>query len=287
MSLTATRANDLWTAQPRYSAENHETWRRLYQRIQPRWERYANRHFLEGVENLSLPPDRIPRLSEINRFLKPRTGFEAHAVPGYVPAFAFFDCLRNRIFPTTVTIRPAQSLDYLPEPDIFHDVAGHVPMHTDHNFAETLVRFGQCAHTAVDLVAGIRNERERMATLTSILKAMARFFWFTIEFGLMKPPEGMRVYGSGLLSSFGEIEHAIESPDVQRSRIELAEVIHQDFKIDHYQPLLFFVDSFDHLYGLVEQLERWMKEGRLSHVAPGEPELKVSDLESFLAAAGH
>ena len=287
MSLTATRTYDLWTVQPRYSAENHETWRRLFQRIQPRWERYANRHFLEGVESLALPHDHIPRLSEINRFLKPRTGFEARAVPGYVPAFAFFDCLRNRVFPTTVTIRPADSLDYLPEPDIFHDVAGHVPMHTDHHFAETLVRFGQCAHTAVDLVAGIRDEPERMATLTSILKAMARFFWFTIEFGLMKPPEGMRVYGSGLLSSFGEIEHAIESPDVQRSPIELGKVIHQDFKIDHYQPLLFFVDSFDHLYGLVEELEKWMKEGKLSHVAPGEPELKLSDLESFLAAAGH
>jgi phenylalanine-4-hydroxylase len=285
MHLTAA-ANDLWTVQPRYSAQDHDTWRRLYQRIVPRWERYANRHFLAGVECLSLPPDRIPRLTEINRFLKPRTGFEARAVPGYVPAFAFFDCLRNRIFPTTVTIRPANSLDYLPEPDIFHDVAGHVPMHTDPHFAETLVHFGQCAHTAVDLVSGIRNEHKRIATLTSILKAMARFFWFTIEFGLMKPPEGMRVYGSGLLSSFGEIEHAIESPEVHRAPLALEQVIHQDFKIDHYQQLLVFVDSFDHLYGLVERLEKWMKEGKLDHVAPGEPELKAADLESFLAACG-
>jgi phenylalanine-4-hydroxylase len=156
-------------------------------------------------------------------------------------------------------------------------------MHTDPQFAETLVHFGQCAHTAVDLVGGIRNEHERLATLTSILKAMARFFWFTIEFGLMKPPEGMRVYGSGLLSSFGEIEHAIESPEVLRAPLDLETVIHQDFKIDHYQKLLFYVDSFDHLYSLVEQLEKWMKEGKLNHVAPGEPELKVADLESFLA----
>jgi phenylalanine-4-hydroxylase len=285
MSLTATRANDLWIHQPQYSAEAHQTWRRLYERILPRWELYANRHFLEGVQCLSLPPDRIPRLGDVNHFLKPRTGFEARAVAGYVPAFVFFDCLRNRIFPTTVTIRPANSLDYLPEPDIFHDVAGHVPMHTDQHFAETLVHFGQCAHTAVDLVAGIRSERERMETLTSILKAMARFFWFSIEFGLMKQPEGMRVYGSGLLSSFGEIEHAIESPEVRRAPLQLETVIHQDFKIDRYQQLLFFVDSFDHLYSLVGQLEKWMKEGKLNHVAPGEPELKVADLESFLAAA--
>jgi phenylalanine-4-hydroxylase len=284
MSLTATPANHLWTEQPYYSAENHETWRRLYQRMLPRWEHYANRHFLGGVECLSLPSDRIPRLSEVNHFLKLRTGFEARPVAGYVPAFAFFDCLRNRIFPTTVTIRPAHSLDYLPEPDIFHDIAGHVPMHTDHHFAETLVRFGQCAHTAVELVAGIRNETERMAKLTSVLKAMARFFWFTIEFGLMKAPEGMRVYGSGLLSSFGEIEHAIASGDVHRAPLELEAVIHQDFKIDRYQQLLFFVDSFDHLYGLVEQLEKWMKEGRLDRVAPGDPDLKIADLESFLRA---
>lgn len=284
MSHTATQT-DFWIEQPTYSRGQHETWHRLYTRIVPRWDRYANRHFLEGVQNLALPSDRIPRLSDVNRFLKPRTGFEARAVAGYVPAFAFFDCLRNRVFPTTVTIRPETSLDYLPEPDIFHDLAGHVPMHTDSNFAETLVRFGQCAHTAVDVVAGIRSEAERMAALTSILKAMARFFWFTIEFGLMKSPEGMKVYGSGLLSSFGEMEHAIESPDVQRAPLQLEWAINQPFQIDRYQTLLFSVDSFDRLYGLVDQLERWMRESKLSHVAPGEPELKLADLESFLAAA--
>ena len=270
-----------------YSDENHEAWRKLYSRMTPRWERYANEHFLEGIQRLCLDPGRVPKLDEVNKFLRPLTGFQAKAVSGYIPAFLFFDCLRNREFPTTITIRRSDKLDYLPEPDIFHDIAGHVPMHTDKHFAETLVRFGECAHTAADIVSGIRDPETRIHCLTSIIRAMARFFWFTIEFGLMKPPEGMRVYGSGLLSSFGEIEHAIQSPDVQRSRIELDKVIHQDFKIDHYQPLLFFVDSFDHLYGLVEELEKWMKEGKLSHVAPGEPELKLSDLESFLAAAGH
>src|ERR1700722_5852623 len=115
MSVTTTHT-DLWIEQPASTREQNETWNRLYSRILPRWDRYANPHFQGGVQSLSLPPDRIPRLSEVNRFLKPRTGFEARAVAGYVPAFAFFDCLRNRIFPTTVTIRPAGSLDYLPEP---------------------------------------------------------------------------------------------------------------------------------------------------------------------------
>lgn len=285
MSVTAFDLRELWIQQPEYSPENHDTWRQLYRRMVPRWERYANQHYLDGVQCLSLPPDRIPRLEEINHFLEPRTRFQARAVAGYVPAFAFFDCLRNRIFPTTVTIRPAESLDYLPEPDIFHDVAGHVPMHTDPHFAETLVRFGECAHTAVELVAGMRDEQRRMSDLTNILKAMARFFWFTIEFGLMKSPHGPRVYGSGLLSSFGEIQHAIKAPDVQREPLKLETVIHQDFQIDRYQKLLFHVESFDHLFGLAGELEQWMKQGKLSHVAPGEPELRVEDLESFLAAA--
>ena len=117
---------------------------------------------------------------------------------------------------------------------------------------------------------------------------MARFFWFTIEFGLMRSrpgsSDGLRVYGSGLLSSFGEIEYAVASPDVQRYPLQIERAINQTFKIDHYQPLLFVVDSFDHLYSLVDELERWMKAGKLNHVAPGEPEVNEVDLQSFLKA---
>jgi phenylalanine-4-hydroxylase len=280
--LTTNRA--LYIDQPYelYSEENHQAWQRLFARMQPRWERYANQHFLAGIHSLCLDPHRIPRLENVNRFLRPLTGFQAKAVSGYIPSFLFFDCLRNRMFPTTITIRPSSQLDYLPEPDIFHDVAGHVPMHTDHAFAETLVRFGQCAHTAAELVAGIRDEAERVRRLTSIIRAMARFFWFTIEFGLMRSKGGLRVYGSGLLSSFGEIEHAIESPEVQRYPIRLEWAINQAFAIDHYQPLLFIVDSFDHLFSLVDELERWLRQGKLNNVAPGEPAVNELDLKSFL-----
>jgi phenylalanine-4-hydroxylase len=275
---------ELYISQPYelYSDENHETWRKLYSRMSPRWDRYANQHFLDGIHTLCLSPSRIPWMEEINRFLRPLTGFQAQAVSGYVPAFLFFDCLRNRVFPTTITIRRGDKLDYLPEPDIFHDVAGHVPMHADRHFAETLARLGECAHTAAGMAACISTESDRLETLTSIVKAIARFFWFTIEFGLMRSPVGLRVYGSGLLSSFGEIEHAIESPTVQRFPIQLEWIINQSFEIHHYQPLLFVVESFEHLFGLVEQLEQWMKEGRLSHVAPGEPEIRETDLKSFL-----
>src|SRR5580700_6305098 len=267
-----------------YSDENHEAWRRLYQRMLPRWERYANPHFQKGIQSLCLSPDRVPKLEDVNRFLSPLTGFRAKAVSGYVPAFLFFDCLRNREFPTTITIRRSDKLDYLPEPDIFHDIAGHVPMHTDRHFAETLVRFGECAHTAADLVSGIHDSETRIHCLTSIIRAMARFFWFTIEFGLMRGRDGLKVYGSGLLSSHGEIAHAIEAPDVQRYPIQLEWAINQAFEIARYQPLLFIVDSFDHLFSLVDQLEKWMKDGRLNNVAPGEPEVNEQDLKSFLRA---
>jgi phenylalanine-4-hydroxylase len=250
-----------------------------------RWRRYANPRFLQGIESLCLTPDRVPRLEDVNRFLSPLTGFKAKPVSGYVPSFLFFDCLRNREFPTTITIRDGATLDYLPEPDIFHDIAGHVPMHTDRAFAEALVRFGDCAHTAAEIVAGIQDEQEKIRRVTGIFKALARFFWFTIEFGLMRGEGGLKVYGSGLLSSYGEIAHSVDSPDVQRYPIQLEWVVNQYFEIDHYQPLLFVVDSFDHLFELVGELERWMREGRLDNVAPGEPAVSEPDLRSFLEAS--
>src|ERR1700737_2496881 len=280
----ATRRGQLYIHQPYelYSEENHEAWRKLYSRMIPRWERYANPHFTQGIGSLGLNPDSVPRLENVNRFLKPLTGFQAKAVSGYIPSFLFFDSLRNREFPTTITIRRSDKLDYLPEPDIFHDIAGHVPMHTDKHFAETLVRFGECAHTAADLVSGIRDPETRIHCLTSIIRATARFFCFTIEFGLMRGRDGLKVYGSGLLSSHGEIAHAIEAAEVQRYPIQLEWAISQAFEIDRYQPLLFIVDSFDHLFSLVDQLEGWLKAGKLNNVAPGEPGVNEEDLKSFL-----
>lgn len=270
-----------------YSEENHVAWRKLYHRMLPRWEKYANDHFLAGIANLCLDPNQVPKLEDVNKFLCPLTGFSAKAVSGYVPAYLFFDCLRNREFPTTITIRRSDKLDYLPEPDIFHDIAGHVPMHTDKAFADTLVRFGEAAKTAAEIASTIRDEKVRAHQVASIIKAMARFFWFTIEFGLMrsKDQKELKVYGSGLLSSYGEIEYCVESPEVQRYPIQLEWVINQYFEIDHFQPLLFIVDSFDHLFDLVGELEKWMKDGRLNNVSPGEPEVNEEDLKSFLHAS--
>ncbi|MEM6455198.1 MAG: phenylalanine 4-monooxygenase [Acidobacteriota bacterium] len=296
--LTTTRAPFIENAQdrgelfieqpyPLYSADNQETWRRLYARMVPRWQRFAHPRFLEGVDNLALSGDAVPRLEDINRFLEPLSAFKAKAVSGYVPAYLFFDCLRRREFPTTITIRDKDNLDYLPEPDIFHDVAGHVPMHTDRRFSDVLVRFGEVARKAASRAKTMPTREERIRVIESNIKAMARFFWFTVEFGLMRAEPGsddIRVYGSGLLSSFGEIEHAITSRYVQRYPFQLRWVINQYFEIDRYQPLLFIVDSFTDLFEQVERLERWLTDGRLDAVSPGEPAINEADLRSFLNA---
>jgi phenylalanine-4-hydroxylase len=282
---------DIYIHQPYqlYSAENHDTWRRLCARMRGRWQTYANHRFLAGLASLFLDQERVPRIDDVNRFMQGLTGFRARPVSGYVPSYVFFDCLRRREFPTTVTVRDAGSLEYLPEPDIFHDIAGHVPMHTDPDFAGALVRFGECAATAARRASAIADEPERLRRLTSNIKAMSRFFWFTVEFGLMRERPGsdeLKVYGSGLLSSYGEIAHAIDAPDVQRYPMRIEWVVNQYFEIHHYQPLLFIVDSFEHLYRLVDELEGWLLAGKLDNVAPGEPEVKEGDLRSFLEAGG-
>ena len=269
-----------------YSEENQETWRQLYARLLPKWRKYANRKFMDGIENLMLDPNNIPRLEDVNRFLQPMTAFEAKPVAGYVPAFVFFDCLRQRQFPTTITIRDGKTLDYLPEPDIFHDIAGHVPMHTDKMFADVLVRFGEVARQAAIRAQSMNEDDDavRDRIVESNIRAMARFFWFTIEFGLMRQGNDLKVYGSGLLSSSAEIEHCLVSPIVQRFPFQLEWVINQYFEIDHFQELLFIVDSFDHLFEQVDQMEKWLHQGRLDNTAGGEPATNKSDLHSFLEA---
>ena len=264
-----------------YSEDNHHSWERLYRGMEPRWQRYANAHFLRGLERLRLSPERVPRLADVNQFLYPLTGFTTRPVSGFVPAFLFFDCLRNREFPTTVTIRDGQAA-FAPWPDIFHDITGHVPMHTDPAFADALVRFGDCAHTAVEMTADIADREERSRRLGSMIRAMARFFWFTVETGLMREGDGLKVYGSAMLSSYGEIERCLDSSLVQQYPIQLEWVVNQSFLPNHYQPLLFIVDSFGHLYELVDELERWMRQGKLDDVAPGEPEVSETDLRSFM-----
>jgi phenylalanine-4-hydroxylase len=218
-----------------YTAENQETWQICYDRQMAYLAEHASNVYLSGANSIRLVRDHIPYLDgpkSINTFLRQLTGWQSRAVPGYLPAKAFFACLARRDFPTTVVIRPKQSIDYLPEPDIFHDVFGHVPLHADPVFADFLQTYGKAALTTDDPV---HTER------------LARLFWFTVEFGLIREDGRIKLYGSGLISSPGESMHSLNSEKVDRRPFELETVCNTAFEIDHYQPILYVLDSFEQL----------------------------------------
>lgn len=267
-----------------YSEENQRTWQRLYTRMEPRWEKYGAPAFLEGRRKLGLHADRIPQLEEVNERLSACSKYRALAVSGFLSSFAFFDALSRWEFPTTITVRPASSVDYLPEPDIFHDVAGHLPLHTLPEFAAALNRFGKCAHTAAEFCSQLKDRNEARRRVKSIVRGIARAFWFTIEFGLIKSPNGLRAYGSGLLSSFGELQYALESPEVHRAPFQLEWTIQAYVDYTRYQCLLFVIDSFEQLFAEIEKLERWMKEGRLNNLTGGEREISDEEADLYLVA---
>ena len=218
-----------------YTEENQETWRTLYDRQMEYLADHASGVYLSGARSIKLVRDHIPYLEgpkSVNTFLMPLTGWQSKAVPGYLPAKAFFACLARREFPTTIVIRPKESIDYLPEPDIFHDIFGHVPLHADPTFADFLQTYGKAALTTDDPV---HTER------------LARLFWFTVEFGLIRENGALKLYGSGLISSPGESKHALDAPGVDRRPFDLETVCSTSFEIDHYQPILYVLDSFEQL----------------------------------------
>jgi phenylalanine-4-hydroxylase len=224
----------------KYTAEDHDVWRTLYERRMRQLESDGSKVFLAGAERIGLRPDAVPDLRDVNRRLKPLTGWQAVPVGGFLPARDFFASLAERQFPTTVTIRPRAQLDYLPEPDIFHDVFGHVPLHADPAFADFLQTYGRIATNA-------RNDQD--------VEKMTRLFWFTVEFGLVKEDGRTKVYGSGLISSHGDAANAL-GPNCDRRPFSLDAVFEQTFRIDQLQDVLFVVDSFEELFAAAREAEK-------------------------------
>jgi phenylalanine-4-hydroxylase len=256
-----------------YTQDNHEVWRDLFNR---RWgvlEQQVSRTFIDGLKILKLSGDQMPALVDtilerdctitggrvlkkgtevvgINRYLKAVSDWSSFGVPGYLPAKGFFACLAARQFPTTVLIRPREVMDYLPEPDIFHDVFGHVPLHASRVFADFLQTYGKAALLCDDPYH---------------IERLGRLFWHTVEFGLIKEDGRVKVYGSGLVSSHGEAAYSLtgqweKMPDgpqsaQPKSRREVPEwrpfdldrVCNTDFDIDHYQPIYYVLESFEQL----------------------------------------
>ncbi len=218
-----------WSA---YSAEEHATWDTLFARQKEMLPGRAAQAFLDGIDFLKLSKPGIPDFEELNHILMDATGWQVVAVPGLVPDDVFFDHLANRRFVSGNFIRRPDQLDYLQEPDIFHDVFGHVPMLADQRFADYMEAYGR---------GGLR------ALKFGTLKQLARLYWYTVEFGLIQEADGLRIYGAGIVSSYGESVFALDSKSPNRIMFDLERVLRTEYRIDDFQQNYFVIPSLDEL----------------------------------------
>ena len=228
-------ANADWTidqAWDQYTDVEHQTWLTLYERQMGILPGRACDAFLRGLDALDLHGEGIPNFRVMNEKLKALTGWTVVAVPGLVPDEVFFDHLANRRFPSGQFIRKPDQLDYLQEPDIFHDVFGHVPMLTDPTFADYMEAYGKGGQRAAEL---------------GMLQNLARLYWYTVEFGLMETPQGLRIYGAGIVSSRTESVFSLEDPSPNRLGFDLERVMRTLYRIDDFQQVYFVIPSLEHL----------------------------------------
>ena len=224
-----------WSA---YTAEEHALYRRLFERQSRLVPTYACPEWIEAIATLDGASE-IPRFESISRKLRNATGWELVAVPGLIPDDAFFTHLANRRFPVTVWLRLPEEFDYIVEPDVFHDFFGHVPLLFDRTYADHLHEYGKGGLKAMGLDVATRG-------LDSV-KMLARLYWYTIEFGLVKTMAGIRAYGAGLLSSGGELAYGVSDPSPRRMAFNLEKILRTGYRIDSYQTTYFVIDSFEQL----------------------------------------
>jgi phenylalanine-4-hydroxylase len=222
----------------RYSAQEHATWVALYDRQLKVLPGRACDPFLRGLDALDLHGDGIPDFERMSEKLRALTGWSVVAVPGLVPDEVFFDHLANRRFPAGRFIRRPDQLDYLQEPDVFHDVFGHVPMLTDPVFADYMAAYGRGGRRAMEL---------------GRLHNLARLYWYTVEFGLMNSPDGLRIYGAGIVSSRAESIFSLEDASPNRIGFELERVMRTPYRIDDFQQVYFVIPSLDELLDVTQR----------------------------------
>jgi len=226
-----------------YTAEQHATWAELVRRRMPQIKEHACAEYLDGFEKIRLAKDRLPNLSAVTKLLEPLTGWNTTPVSGFLPPDAFFAMLAARRFPTTTYIRSMDSLDYTPEPDIFHDVFGHVPLHAHPVLADFLQHCGAvCARLA-------SNDKGK-----ADLARMGRLFWFTVEFGVIRERGAVKIYGSGLISSQAESDAVIAGvPEIRDFNLD--EILDQKFSTSEMQGVLYAIESFDQIYEAATQVD--------------------------------
>ena len=217
-----------------YTAQDHDTYRRLYARQSALLPGLACDEFIAALPSLGAS-NQIPRFDDINAKLLPATGWQVVAVPGLIPEVAFFTLLSERKFPVTDWIRTPEEFDYIVEPDVFHDLFGHVPLLFNPVFADHMQAYGAGGLKAHGLDA---------------CEQLSRLYWYTIEFGLIQQTDGLRAYGAGILSSSGELQYAVNSPEPQRLPLDPMRTMRTRYKIDSYQKTYFVIDSFQQLFDM-------------------------------------
>ena len=217
-----------------YTAADHDTYRRLYARQSALLPGLACDAFISALPSLGAS-DAIPRFEDINERLHKATGWKIVGVPGLIPELAFFSLLANRKFPVTDWIRSPQEFDYIVEPDVFHDLFGHVPLLFNPVFADHMQAYGAGGLKAHGLGA---------------CEPLARLYWYTIEFGLIRQPDGLRAYGAGILSSGAELQHAVKSSMPNRMALDVLRAMRTRYAIDSFQKSYFVIDSFQQLFDL-------------------------------------
>ncbi len=218
-----------------YSAAEHAVWARLFERQREVLKGRACREFLENQERFGMSAHAIPRFDELNRVLRPATGWELVGVEGLLPELTFFEHLANRRFPVTWWIRKPEQLDYISEPDLFHDLFGHVPLLLNPVFADYMQAYG---------AGGVKAHGVGPEALVNL----TRLYWYTVEFGLIRQDDGLRIYGSGIVSSRGESIHCLESAAPNRIGFDLERVMRTRYRIDTYQKTYFVIDDFAQLF---------------------------------------
>ena len=222
----------------RYTADEHARWNTLYERQMKVWHGRVAPALFEGLERLDLNTGGIPDLRILNAKLMDLTGWEVVQVPHLVPDEVFFDHLANRRFPAGRFIRGRHQMDYIEEPDIFHDVFGHVPLLTNPVFADYMEAYGKGGQRAAEL---------------GRLHNLARLYWYTVEFGLLEGPDGLLSYGAGIVSSPTETVFAVEDPSPNRIGFDLERVMLTQYRIDDFQQTYFVIRSFDELFEATQQ----------------------------------
>lgn len=233
-----------------YTSTDQEVWQTLFDRQTHQLPGLASTAFINGVSDIGFKRDEIPRFSEINKVLKEKTGWGIYAVPGLIPNRDFFEALKHRLFPATTWFRKPDQLDYLEEPDMFHDVFGHVPLLTNQPFCNYLTGLSKIALDHID------ND--------DAIELISRLYWYTVEFGLIKEPSGLKIYGSGILSSAGESPFSL-SDKPKRVEFSVDDILRTPYIKDRFQEKYWVIQSYDDLYSSVpeirEKIEALLKTG--------------------------